>query len=280
VELLELYPGELPDLFAGEELVLFGRYRGQGDGELRIRGRRAGRSETFGAEAGFAGRTVANDFIPRLWASRKLGELTRQVRLNGADPELVEAIRTTALRYGLLSEYTAYLVQEPTAVAGGLQPVTLQQAMGVPADAAAPKISGQGASGEGAVRASERARAQRAVASSADLARAEAEVMERVAASGPGAELRVAAGRTFRRDEGVWTELAPDDADRPVTAVALYSAAFFELLDALPELRAVVEALEPVVVHGREVSIRFEDRGATTLSARELAGLVERFRRR
>ena len=36
-----------------------------------------------------------------------------KVRLNGANPELVEEIRQTALRYGLLSEYTSYLVQEP-----------------------------------------------------------------------------------------------------------------------------------------------------------------------
>ena len=117
VRLTEIYPGELPDLFAGEELVVFGRYQGRGEGTLSVSGRRSGRTERFGTTASFPGRAEANDFLPRLWASRKLGELTRQVRLNGGDPELIEEIRQTALRYGLLSEYTSYLVQEPGVLA-------------------------------------------------------------------------------------------------------------------------------------------------------------------
>ncbi|MGK7312774.1 MAG: VIT domain-containing protein [Candidatus Longimicrobiales bacterium M2_2A_002] len=278
VDLVQLYPGELPDLFAGEELVLFGRYRGSGSGELRIRGRRAGRTETFGADVELAGHTGANDYIPRLWASRKLGELTQQVRLNGPDPELVEAIRTTALRYGLLSEYTAYLVQEPTMAGGG--PVRLRA---VAADAM------QAPSGQVAVQAAERARAKRAVTSAADLARAEAEAAEAMApATGSGVRaVRVVAGRTFRRDEpgagrdeGAWIEVTPDDDDRPVREIALYSAAFFDLLAELPELRAVVTELQPVVVKGRAVALRFGDDGVTSLSEREVRRLVERFRTR
>ncbi|MFW5952487.1 MAG: VIT domain-containing protein, partial [Gemmatimonadota bacterium] len=116
VRLTELYPGELPDLFAGEELVVFGRYEGGGEGgegAIRLRGRRGGRVERFAARAAFPRQADANGYIPRLWASRKLGELTRQIRLNGPDPELVEEVRRTALRYGLVSEYTSYLVQEP-----------------------------------------------------------------------------------------------------------------------------------------------------------------------
>ena len=275
VDLVELYPDELPDLFAGEELVLFGRYRGSGSGELRIHGRRAGRTETFGAAVEFGGHTDANDYIQRLWASRKLGELTRQVRLNGADPELVEAIRSTALRYGLLSEYTAYLVQEPNMTGGG--PVQLRA---VAADAV------QAPSGQGAVQAAERARAKRAVTSAADLARAEAETAEAMAPMA-SAQVRVVAGRTFRRteaaagpDEAAWIEVTPDDEDRPIREIALYSTAFFDLLAELPELRSVVTELQPVTVKGRAVALRFGDDGATSLSKRELRRLVERFRTR
>ncbi|PWG68785.1 hypothetical protein DF186_24625, partial [Enterococcus hirae] len=35
----EIYPGQLPDLFAGEELVIFGRYSRPGNGAVRISGR-------------------------------------------------------------------------------------------------------------------------------------------------------------------------------------------------------------------------------------------------
>ena len=84
-----------------------GRYRADGTGTLRLRGRRGGSVVTFTAEASFPERTDANGFIPRLWASRKLGHLTRQVWLEGPTASLVEEIKQTALRYGLPSEYTA-----------------------------------------------------------------------------------------------------------------------------------------------------------------------------
>jgi Ca-activated chloride channel family protein len=266
VDLVELFPRELPDLFAGEELVLFGRYRGSGSGSVEIRGRRGGATETFAADIEFDDRT-ANDFIPRLWASRKLGELTRQVRLHGPDEELIEAIRSTALRYGLLSEYTAYLVREPLEEAG-LQRVEDRMMAYAPEPAAA--------TGAAAVKASERARAQRSVASAADLDMAEAEVMNVVSGEG----LRTVAGRVFRLEDEVWTELGGARTDARVREIALYSPAFFDVLEALPELGAVVEELQPVVVKGREVAIRFGDDGDTALSGRELRDLVERFRAR
>nr|NIP77735.1 VWA domain-containing protein [Gemmatimonadota bacterium]NIQ51986.1 VWA domain-containing protein [Gemmatimonadota bacterium]NIU72086.1 VWA domain-containing protein [Gammaproteobacteria bacterium]NIX42653.1 VWA domain-containing protein [Gemmatimonadota bacterium]NIY06814.1 VWA domain-containing protein [Gemmatimonadota bacterium] len=271
VRLSEVYPGALPDLFAGEELVVFGRYAGDDDGALRIRGRRAGRTETFGITATFPDRAEANDFIPSLWASRKLGELTRQVRLNGPDPELVEAIRSTALRYGLLSEYTSYLVQEPELFARDAMAL---QEMRVTGAVPAPVPE---ASGEAAVKASKRARARREVASAADLEEAEA-ALEAVAST--GADTRVVAGRTFRLRDGVWTEARPANGEElPVVAIELYGAAYFALLRALPELRSVLSELEPVEVRGQRVTLRFGD-GAERLTPAQVDRLVERFRHR
>jgi hypothetical protein len=73
--------------------------------------------ERYQAQATFARHAPAHDYIPRLWASRKIGELTQELRLHGHNRELEEDIRQTALRYGVLSEYTSYLVQEPGMVA-------------------------------------------------------------------------------------------------------------------------------------------------------------------
>ncbi|MGH7545102.1 MAG: VIT domain-containing protein, partial [Gemmatimonadota bacterium] len=112
-ELEELYPNPLPDLFYGQELLVFGRYRGDGRGALVLEGSRAGRTERLRYEVTFARREPGNEFIPKLWASRKVGALTAQVRLNGPSAELVDAIRELGLRYGILTEYTSYLVEEP-----------------------------------------------------------------------------------------------------------------------------------------------------------------------
>jgi Ca-activated chloride channel family protein len=98
VHLIQSYPQDLPDLFFGEELVIFGRYRGQGNGTLIIEGERNGRRERFTARAVFPENEDANDFIPKLWASRRIGELTRQIRIEGASQSLVQQVRDLSCR--------------------------------------------------------------------------------------------------------------------------------------------------------------------------------------
>src|SRR5206468_5199605 len=114
VELYDMQPGNLPDLFAGDEMVVFGRYRGTGSAEqsVTVQGRRNGRQEEF--RTTFADRP--NDdarYIEQLWAARKAGALSREIRLRGQTREVMDALKQLALRYGILTEYTSYLVQEP-----------------------------------------------------------------------------------------------------------------------------------------------------------------------
>jgi Ca-activated chloride channel family protein len=80
VNLVDVYPRQLPDLFAGEELVLFGRYTVQRDteAEVAVAGQRGGRTERYATQAHFAEHENGNDFIPRLWAARKLGHLSQR----------------------------------------------------------------------------------------------------------------------------------------------------------------------------------------------------------
>jgi len=274
VRLEEVYPVRLPDVFAGEELVLFGRYRGQGRGAVRVRGARAGRIEDFAATASFPRATEANAYIPRLWASRKLGYLMRQVWTEGETASLVEEIRALALRYGLPSPYTSYLVQEQDVIAGRPLPVGVggvrqradMAASLVPAAPAA-------ASGANAVRRAEEARMMREAKSVDALAAAENELAGRVGRSGTRAE----GGRIFRQDGGVWIDVA-HAADAALFKVKAYSPAYFRILEALPELRPVLTRMDSVIVAGEDVSLQVGDDGASDLSDAAVAGLVSRFR--
>src|SRR5881392_2392534 len=118
IEFYDLQPERLPDLFAGDELVVFGRYRGAGSAErtVTVTGRRNGHEEHFSAGARFGGEASGNDYIPQLWAARKAGALSRELRLHGPNSEIVSELKRLALRYGILTEYTSYLVQEPNQV--------------------------------------------------------------------------------------------------------------------------------------------------------------------
>ena len=260
VRVEEIYPERLPDLFAGDELVVFGRYAGTSrEGRMTVRGTRAGRAERYGTTAAFPANEDGNDFIPRLWAARKIGVLQQAIRLHGANPEIVEEIRETALRYGLLSEYTAYLVQEPMQVAG-------RGIGGVPA---APMA--QDATGANAVGMAKRDAARRQARNEAELAAVD-EAMLKSAHMGQAQHV---AGRLFVEREGVWTDLRHADSLTVVT-ITPFSPAYFEVLRQLPELTAVVQRFDRVIVAGRAVSIRFDAGGRTTTTG--MADVVARFR--
>jgi Ca-activated chloride channel family protein len=272
VELVQTYPARLPDVFFGEELVVFGRYRGTGRGELTVVGERSGRAERFATAAVFPASESDNAFIPRLWASRRIGELTRTIRIEGATEALVGEVRDLGLRYGILTEYTSYLVQEPNLAA---QP---RDRMPMPASPAL--MGGAGAarqqSGAGAVAA---ARSSSAMMGAGNLASADAAAAERAdeLSRGTGRAMRRAGGRIFLLEGTVWTDAA-HVASLRVHDVAPFSDAYFALVRALPELRPFLAAGEEVLVAGRRASIRVTANGTTAWRAGELETAVRAFR--
>ncbi len=287
VRLTEIYPVRIPDVFAGDELVLFGRYQGDGTGPVTLRGRRDGRVESFSARAVFPRASEANAYVSRLWASRKLGHLMRQVWTEGETPGLVEEIRALALRYGLPSPYTSYLVQEPDVVAGG-DPRRMLQGSGMPVPpemGGVARMKSQGsllpaapsaASGAVAVRLADDAARMREARSVESLAAADAQFTAELEEAGAGA-VRAVAGRIFRRDGGVWKDVA-HPAGRETVRVKTFSAAYFRLLEALPELKPVLGGLGDALVSGARVSILVGDEGVETLTEAKMHEIVAAFR--
>jgi Ca-activated chloride channel family protein len=264
VRIEEIYPVELPDLFADEELVIVGRYRGAGRGEIRISGNRSGRAESFATTAVFRDHDLQHDYIPKIWAARKVGFLTQRLRLRGQDQETLQELRETALRYGILSEYTSYLVQEPMD----------QVAVGsVAGNAAAPPPAMQ-ATGRAAVASAEVARMRREARSAkeVDMAASVADASEERASN-----RRTIAGRAFRDVNGTWTDVS-HRAGRATVTIVPFSDAYFALLRALPELEPYWKTMTSVVVAGKSTSIQLGRGGVKQLDAARIAEIVKRFR--
>ncbi|MCD6362156.1 MAG: hypothetical protein J7M38_14960, partial [Armatimonadetes bacterium] len=110
----DLLPRELPDLFWGSQIVLMGRYdkRTCGRATVTLSGQTADGSHDFAIEALFPNERTGADYIPVLWASRKIGWLLDEIRLQGEKKELVEEIVRLGTEYGILTEYTAFLAEE------------------------------------------------------------------------------------------------------------------------------------------------------------------------
>jgi Ca-activated chloride channel homolog len=106
----KLYPAQLPDLFKGDQLVLTGRYSGSGEVEAKLTGTTNGREQTFTYKVKFD--DSSNDYVARLWATRRVGFLLDEIRIHGETTELRDEATDLARRYGIVTPYTAYLIVE------------------------------------------------------------------------------------------------------------------------------------------------------------------------
>jgi Ca-activated chloride channel homolog len=177
----------------------------------------------------------------------------------------LQSLKQLALRYGILTEYTAYLVQEPTPVA---QRRAEERLMNTPQ--AAPAAS----TGAGAVAKSARDARQ----ATSTQVEADAAMLDEMTRGRAGiAPTQRVGGRLFILRDSVWTDLGHKDGQR-VVKVAPFSDAYFALLRALPELVKPATLGGKVLVAGSGVSIEICDEGLVSMAPGQVAQLVKEFR--
>ena len=110
LRLLEMYPPKLPDLFHGGQLTVLGRYKGTGHSSIRLAGDLGQEHREFVYEIALPNEKHDNEFLPGLWARRKVGYLLDQIRLKGENQELVDEVVRLAKHYGIVTPYTSYLI--------------------------------------------------------------------------------------------------------------------------------------------------------------------------
>ncbi len=112
IKISKNYPIELPDVFSGTPLTVFGRYKNGGKSELTLSGFINGKKETFSLPVQFDSDNSTYDFIPRLWAARRIGYLLDYLRLNGENSELKDEVTQLSRKFGIITPYTSYLILE------------------------------------------------------------------------------------------------------------------------------------------------------------------------
>ena len=113
-----VYPKGSIDLFAGEQLVVVGRYKTPGNAKVVVSGSVNGQAQKFDFPAKLIDRSgdETNAFIEKLWAVRRVGELLDEIDLKGKNDELVKELVELATRHGILTPYTSFLADENTDV--------------------------------------------------------------------------------------------------------------------------------------------------------------------
>jgi Ca-activated chloride channel family protein len=254
-----MLPADGADVFAGQDLVVFARYRGDGAGTVTVEGFQNGRPVRWTTNVGFPERANENPFVARLWAAQRIGFLSAERRRNGGSAELDNEIRTLGERFSIPTEFTSYFVKEPNMVQPQLRMRGVTgQAMSAGGSAGPPSAAPAPVAQFEAARA---AADQRAMKSTAAL--------EDAAANRSDAERRVA-GHTFHLANGVWTDVRATGNTREVIVKA-YSKAYFDLLQQIPELAKLAGIGEQVTVAGRGIVVSIRaDKGVESLTTTEL----------
>jgi Ca-activated chloride channel family protein len=243
-----IYPRGIPDVFRGSQVTLIGRYSNEADlksVQLKLSGKSgaATRSYTYG-NLSFPLRTDSNDYLPRLWATRRVGWLMEQVRSNGEQKELRDEIVDLGTRYGIVTPYTSYLALEEAEVSRRssnfmVTPGVASGGFGradAPSNARPAKPMAQAVTGADAVQQSKMAREQqeRVYLKDEDT---RTDAVKRVA------------GKTFYLIEGVWTDSEFKAESRlPETVLVFGSDEYFALLKQNPKLGSYFSLGERVVV--------------------------------
>lgn len=110
------YPREVSDLFAGEQLVIVGRYKKHGAAKVTVTGKVGGKEVTFDFPANLVEKSGddSTGFVEKLWAMRRIGEILDDLDLKGKNDELVKELVALSTKHGILTPYTSFLADENT----------------------------------------------------------------------------------------------------------------------------------------------------------------------
>jgi Ca-activated chloride channel homolog len=248
VQLRGMLPAGPIDLFAGQDAVVLARFSGSGHGTVRIEGMRGERPVVWSRDAEWPERERGNAFVPRLWAAQRIGYLSAERHAHGPSSDIDTELRTLGETYGIPTELTSYLVQEPQVVTnGGPVPAPMPSPMPALKQFEAARVA-----------SSQRAAVSLSVFSD----------------SGAAAGTRVVAGKAFTRHADAWVDAQYRVPLRGrLVRVRPYSAGYFALLDAQPALAPWLALGDQIVVAGRGVVVRVEDDATETVTDDDVAAV-------
>src|SRR5262249_61102280 len=109
-----IYPKGEFDLFAGDQLVLVGRYHTSGKAKVKLTGKIGDEEKSFDFPADLVAKSDddTNAFVAKLWATRRVGDIIDELDPKGRNEELVKELVALATEHGILTPYTSFMADE------------------------------------------------------------------------------------------------------------------------------------------------------------------------
>lgn len=262
VQVYDLYPKNLPEIFEGQRVMVLGRYRKSGSTQIRLSGQQAGNERHFNYKKQFKKRDNTQEFIAKLWANRKVANLMMQIRFNGENPELVESVKALGNTYGIVTPYTSYLVteqQNELAMAQSNKGTAVSRRLQARKHAQ-DRIShmDEEAVGSSGFFSAISAKPSAANASSGKKAVISSRILNQIAETEKETDMLLTvkrvSGKTFRLQSGIWQEQDINSQKYLDIRIPFASTAYFKLVEQNPTLKSILAV---------GVKIRFEWAGKT-----------------
>lgn len=126
VNVSDVYPRRIPDLFSAKPVVLTGRYLNSGNGTLRLKGKMAGNDFVREIPVSFPENDARHDVLPALWARQRIGDLMTQdytgIQQQTVRSDLKETITQLGIEYRLMTQFTSFVAVEEMVVTDGGKP--------------------------------------------------------------------------------------------------------------------------------------------------------------
>jgi Ca-activated chloride channel homolog len=109
-----VYPKQMLDLFAGEQVVVVGRYKSGGKAKVIVSGSVSGQQVKLDFPADLTNNSLDQSFafVEKLWATRRIGEIIDEIDLNGKNSELINELVSLSTKHGIITPYTSFLADE------------------------------------------------------------------------------------------------------------------------------------------------------------------------
>lgn len=244
----EIFPVRLPDLFKGSQLIVLGRYEDGGDSLIELTGTVGKETKAHTYEVTFPAVDEDNEFIPRIWATKKIGYLLDEIRLHGEDEELIDEIIDLSLEYGIMTPYTSFLVDMDTD--GGVRP-PMEEAR---------KAFSRVLSAEGMYDTS----GQNAVAG----AQAVQKLQDAETAHVETEKIQVVGTKTFYNKDGIWTDNSY--TQQRTTDIAYESDAYFKLVGNYPGVGKYLAVGKNVTFCVENKCFKIGETGKTDVTDKEI----------
>jgi Ca-activated chloride channel family protein len=112
IKTYDVEPAKLPNLYHGQPVRIYGRYRGDGQGDFALTGKVLGHDLRQGGKLTFAKTDENNPEIERMWAWKRVDQLLKQADADGSRTSVIDEIVRLGEGYSIATEYTSFIVLE------------------------------------------------------------------------------------------------------------------------------------------------------------------------